>query len=379
MTVDAFVRLLRVLGVSEVEKWIDDILTFAYPIASTPSPSPPSSHLDAADSIILDAISSVTNPSPSYSYNINSLAPIFGLANLLGMPLHQEKVQEFGTSVIYVGLLWNIEKREVSLPAKKREKYSTKLANFIAAYVDGGQPVHYKQIASLIGTLQHCAYVATKGRAELVALRAFLRSFGSAKNRHEKTWHLSGMAKTEVRWWLKTISNPDLVRVLTPLPINDDFVFYVDASGLAIGIVWKDKDGRWKYDMWRGKPGVDGLWLNQAEGRIINWAELVGLELVLYAAAELKLKDTKVIVRCDNNTAIGALKKGAARSIPMNESVKRILEFSSEFNLVIEPIYVWTEQNLADGPSRDSPLDNQSRFAFSFSVPSELEPYLEHA
>lgn len=179
---------------------------------------------------------------------------------------------------------------------------------------------------------------------------------------------------TELKWWQTELSKLEWVRSLQPLPLDDSLKIHVDASSSwGIGLIFTARDGTIYWDGWRGREG----WLNESD-RTINWAEEIGLELALLAAVELGLSGRRVVIWGDNNIAIGALRNGATSNIPMNLSIRRTLIVQATNNIVAEPLYVATEENLADGASRGTPAASYRRHYFGFPLPEPLVPFVYH-
>lgn len=83
--------------VDAIFKWVDDTMIWQLPILSTTS----------------------THVPTSSSYSFPNLSTVFNLANNVGVPLHPDKVQQFGSNITYVGFDWDITKKRVSLSEKK--------------------------------------------------------------------------------------------------------------------------------------------------------------------------------------------------------------------------------------------------------------------
>jgi hypothetical protein len=106
---DAWTDALKRLGMDESLSWVDDNPNWQFPSKRT--------HSDAS--------------TLSFKYRWKDLSFIFDLAHRLGIPIHPEKIQHWSSSVIYIGFVWDMSARTVSLPEKKRLKYLAKLEEFL--------------------------------------------------------------------------------------------------------------------------------------------------------------------------------------------------------------------------------------------------------
>ena len=106
--VDAIVDILQVVKISPVPKWGDDLFPIHFSV----------------DSVL------ESNGSTSYKYSYDltffkdTLAP-------LCVPWHASKWNDFSSKPIYLSLVWDFENLTVALAEPKREKYLTKLNNFL--------------------------------------------------------------------------------------------------------------------------------------------------------------------------------------------------------------------------------------------------------
>ncbi|KAF5376126.1 hypothetical protein D9615_007677 [Tricholomella constricta] len=145
LVADAIVWIFLHKGVDALLKWVDDFIFFRYRRGS-----------------LLDG-------SPLYGYD-ESL--IWNIAEDLGWPWAREKFVPFATSFTYIGFLWSLADKTVSLPAVKRTKYLDKLSSW-----DLGALISLRDVESVIGTLNHVTLVVPHGRSHLPALYRFRASF----------------------------------------------------------------------------------------------------------------------------------------------------------------------------------------------------------
>jgi hypothetical protein len=78
------------------------------------------------------------------------------------------------------------------------------------------------------------------------------------------------------------------------------------------------------------------------------------------------------------NAYLGAFNKGRSRSIPRNDSIRRITTSLVPFNLTIKPTYVSSSDNRADPVSRGILGSPAKHLRVSFQLPEELAPFLSY-
>jgi hypothetical protein len=142
---DAIVDILRASGMPLNAKWVDDLAQLRSPIAG--------------------------NSEDSYVYPFD-VQDIFELTRPLGVPWKLGKCFAFSFLLVYLGFLWDLRHRSVSLPEAKRIKYLGKVSLFLSAASRG--KVFLQDALSLNGTLSHITFVFPLGRAYLANLCTFI-------------------------------------------------------------------------------------------------------------------------------------------------------------------------------------------------------------
>ena len=177
-------------AIPDVFKWVDDVVIFRSPVASS-----------------FDARSS---SSAQFSYSID-LQYFFDVTSPLGIPWHpvNKKGQDFPPSVKYVGFLWDISSHQVLLTDKKRTKLLAKLDSFLSS---PHLKATHQECASLHSSLQHVTFVYKDGHSVLPPLSAFISKF---KNDHTRL-HIPGSVINCARWWHAVLSTPGASRSLAP-------------------------------------------------------------------------------------------------------------------------------------------------------------------
>lgn len=106
-------RIWQHLNIQPAKKWVDDIAIFHFPTTH-------GQFLGISQGEV-------------YCYNYD-LTHIKKTIAPLGVPWHREKGQPFNDMVEYLGFLWNIPQRHITLTPLKRRKYVVKLSLFLSTY-----------------------------------------------------------------------------------------------------------------------------------------------------------------------------------------------------------------------------------------------------
>ncbi|PPR05117.1 hypothetical protein CVT24_010092 [Panaeolus cyanescens] len=353
MIANALVDIWTELGYKPVLKYEDDIQVFRTQSSST---------------------------SNQYDYGfqevVRSVEP-------LGVPWHPTKgTLTFTSKPVFLGLLWDIPERTVSLPEEKRVKFLFRATNFLSRFVSS--PCNLKDVERLHGSLCYIAFVFPEGRSRLPSLSNFAASFNNSEfsSRFPPRSVIS-----DVRWWISRLSTSGHSRPLVPPGPRVDFNIYVDAStdwGIGISI-----RGRWM--VFR----LTQDWKSRASNRDICWLECLAVEFVVYVLEAEGLENCSVMVRSDNMGTIGAVHKGRSRNPHINLCMRRIfstlyleavsvaLRFTTHLlspcllNFSNSSLFISNmSKDFSDSSSHvNSPsANNEPAFLTSANVPSEPQP-----
>ena len=277
----------------------------------------------------------------------------------LGIPWHKEKGDlTFNYVTTFIGFLWDIPRKLVSLPEEKRLKFYHRVRSFLDRF--DGHPCQLLDIERIHGSLCHVAFVYMLGRSHLPSLSNFASSF--PKDNEFATRYPPHSVMSDLRWWMTTLSVPGVARPLRHLGPVQDIGLYVDAStSWGIGIIIGDE-----WAAFRLAPS----W--KVGGRDICWLETIAIELLAYFLEEKGHHDACLLIHSDNQGTIGALDKGRSRNFHINLSVRRSYLVFSSTSLVPEVIYITSEANPADPISRGEPGLPGKQIFPKFMLPDEL-------
>jgi len=152
----------------------------------------------------------------------------------LGVPWHDEKGDEcFSFVMTFIGFLWDIPQKLVSLPEGKRNKFHQRVLQFLIDF--DGRPCHLHDVEKIHGSLCHIAFVYIDGRSHLPSFSNFASTF---HNNEFLTKYPPHSLITDLKWWLVKLSLHGISQSLHPLGPLSDLGLYVDAStSWGIGII----------------------------------------------------------------------------------------------------------------------------------------------
>ncbi|KAF5358597.1 hypothetical protein D9758_007735 [Tetrapyrgos nigripes] len=244
---------------------------------------------------------------------------------------------EFDFVTVFIGFLWDLVQRRVSLPEEKRLKYLTRIDTFLHDYKSSR--CQLKIMEKIHGYLCHCSFVYREGRTRLPSISNFASSF---KGDYYIYRYPSRILMKDLKWWRDVLADPSYYRQLVPRSSPVDHHLYVDAStDWGIGIVIGQKWVRYHLtDHWK------------VPGRDICWLETIAVELLVHWLAHLDFKDESIIIHSDNQGTIGAITKARSPNYWINMSIRRTFDVLNPLFLFPTLVYVESAKNPADELSR---------------------------
>ncbi len=339
MIANATVDIWRAEGVQPVLKYEDDLKSFRMPSATG------------------------TFRDGDYLYDYDREEMMRRIAPLQ-VPWHKEKGDKsFVFVTTFIGFLWDIPKKLVSLPEVKRLKFHERVRVFLVKFT--GHRCSLQDVDKIHGSLCHVSFVHVKGRSRLPSFSNFAASF--AGNELILRYPPRSMM-SDLEWWLSTLAKPSVVRELCPRGALIDLGISVDAStSWGIGIIIK---GQWA--VFR----LSHDW--KVGGRDICWLETLAIELLIYILVSMAHHDEHILIRSDNVGAMGAQTKGRCPNWHINLSVRRTYTILATSNIVPSYEYVESALNPADPISRGELGSPEDRLPVSIKLPEELSDVLVH-
>ena len=178
---DAIVDIWDTLYVGPTLKWVDDFNLFR-------SPSPQGQFLGICDGEVY-----------RYDYDLEHAK---ALISHLSVPWHKEKGQPFRDTVKYIGFLWHILHKTVSLSEVKHTKYVVQLSSFLSTYQS--RQVFKRDAEKITGTLNHIAFAFPYARSFLSPLYQWIAKFPD----NFKPRYMRPSVISDLKWWLQLLSIP---------------------------------------------------------------------------------------------------------------------------------------------------------------------------
>jgi hypothetical protein len=363
---DASADIFRAEGIGPISKWVDDFVFFRIPTTQIAQHNqlrlkhhevitrnggaqrdggrlwfrgadwPDGSFEEFDDSCqhpikALPASDQASNLDAVFAYTLEHVDTI---SERLGIPWERSKDQPFGSSFTYLGFLWDINNKLVSLTERKQEKYCQ-------AIKDWNQSARHtlEETEKLHGKLLHATHIIPKGRTYLFGLERLM-----ATQRDKPHVPLTPPKGTsfELDWWLHSLSSPSPLRPIpAPTQVTDVDAFSDASSGTGVAFLVGQK---WK--AWRLLPG----W--QSDGRDIAWAESIALELMAHRVVAEQGQAKSYRLHCDNRVVVEGWHKGRSRNRHVNLTFRRLHELADQTHCSFLTRYVPSALNPADGPSR---------------------------
>ena len=332
---DATIDILEAKRLGEWEKWVDDAVGIRKPIGK------------AGGKWV-------------YAFNIQD---IFKATKPLGVPWKASKCLDFGFDVKYLGFLWNLPEKRVSLPDEKRLKYLARIEAFLVK-VKSNVPVTQEACMLINGTLSHITFIYPQGRAYLPSLSAFI---STSHDQPSARLHAQHSIRSDMAWWVHTLRQPKLSRSLKSRVLRKLDVAANASTSWGIGVTIGNL-----FDAWKLAKG----W--KAGSRDVSWVEMIAVELAIRHVEHMGIADCDVRIHCANQGVISTFARGRSRNHQVNNSIRRadVIGMARNIHFILE--YVRSERNPADPVSRGVPGRHLSRLP-SIVLPKYLTSLLIHA
>ena len=340
MIANAMVDIWIAEGVKPILKYEDDLNIFRYPVPD----------------------GQFKEGQHAYAYDREE---ILRRIEPLKIPWHPEKGDPFfSSSTTFIGMLWDLENRRVSLPERKRKKFLRRVSDFIGNFERAR--CQLRDVERIHGSLCYISFIFRAGRSHLPSLSNFAASFKG--NEFIRRFPPRSLI-TDLNWWQKQLHAQGFYRQLIPRGDPLEMGIYVDAStSWGIGII---VEGKWL--AFQHKPS----W--KVPGRDIGWLETVAVELIAYILEARGIHDSAVTVHSDNQGTIGSMIKGRSPNTHINLSIQRTYSVLCPNFITFNFNYISSADNPADPLSRGESGRPKDRMNLSFMLPPELEPIFTYA
>ena len=178
--------------------------------------------------------------------------------------------------------------------------------------------------------------------------RFHLREIFNAEEQYKIKSFLSEAAVDNLLFWRNfSIKSPENLQELWPDPVST--ALYTDASGTT---GW----GSVLQPPHEATRSSAGWWASQEVLEMIALKELKACRHGLHQNVEA-LRGRTVKLYQDNMTVVGDLRKMSSKCPELMAEIKGLVPWLHEHKIHLEVIYIRSEENLADAPSRQRGLD----------------------
>ena len=257
---------------------------------------------------------------------------VLRLLRTLGFLINEEKCMlEPDTFFTYLGCTWNTADWKVGLKQKRVVNIVKAAETLLAKYA-----VKVREVARFLGRVQSTSGIVPLARLRSRAILHEFSTFVNSSEDYNSSYIMSEQARDQLISWKKLQENVNM-----PISYIKMKVCTIDTDASDIGFGW----------YWNGSIFSEQL-PEEWQGKHINLTELWTLSRFLETEGA-ELHDVNLIWRCDNNTALAAIKNEGSRSWGITVLATDILEKCQAANVVLQPVRVTSEQNiLADAASR---------------------------
>jgi hypothetical protein len=268
-----------------------------------------------------------------------------------GWQINPDKTEPLSRQPVHVGCVWDVDALLVWIKEEKRAKYLA----FVVELIRRGtvEPLKLREVNSLIGYLQYCAFVRRSLRHLLAPLYRFRCGYSE---RPYASRHLRHNEVTVLKKWRDILSAGPISSSFADVPPPVKGMVASDASNIGIGgyFAFEDEDllpnpAFFSIPLLEGWQSLNRIELGTEA--IISNAEAWGVEAAIEVVLKLGVRSRTVIIKFDNTTFVDGWKKGWSRSTRNNAAIARL--------------WILLDKTEYDLPSLSFPLVLEANFPFS--------------
>lgn len=294
------------------------------------------------------------------SSDIVSMLDIVRASEELGVKTNATKYAEFAYEQKFIGFLWNINSKTVTLPASKLKKRIAELDLFLSTE-------HFTRntVEKFNGKLSHLTLI-------LPQLKAYL----TENFKWVAMWRTPGLrrmpppVREDMLFWKTCLATLEPTRLLPDYEVRNVGWVGDASSSFGIGIIIGEC---WAQFSWLPD------WANPVDQpkRTIAWAETVAVRLGLLMLFE-KHKVAGFSFSCltDNTTTEGAARNRKSRDFWVNNEWKYVQSLLVEHDCDINLVRVISADNSADRLSRGLASSKSDQNMITINIPPDLSPLL---
>lgn len=254
----------------------------------------------------------------------------------LGIPLAKEKLEGPTTCLVFLGIVIDTVRGELSLPLEKLTRLRQSVQEWLRK-----KKCTKRELLSIAGQLQHAATVVRPGRTFL------RRLFDLSATVAKPDYHirLNAGVRSDLAWWHEFLEQWNGVSLLTSLGEDiPSVVLTSDASGSwGCGAFWNT---RW----------FQFAWADSGYSPDVNIATKELVPIVMAAAIWGKYWVGLVVsCRCDNEAVVAVLNSRTSRDYSLMHLLRCLTFFEAKFSFrTVASHIAGVENSLADALSRNN-------------------------
>lgn len=289
-----------------------------------------------------------------------SMIDLVKASEALGVKTNATKYSEFSSKQMYIGFLWDVSEKTVSLSAAKLLKRRQELDEFWIKL-----KWTKNEVEKINGKLNHLTLILPQLKPYLTANFRWLASWRKPISLKAPEDVLDDMT-----FWRNTLTTLEPTRLI-PDRVEWNVGWVGDASTeYGIGIIIGK---RWSQFKWL--PGWDTP--RDLPKRSIAWAETVAVRLGLLMVCQLHCVTGRALsVLSDNTTTNAAVKNQRSRDFWVNQEWKLIQSRLVELQCTLSLHYVKSKDNEADRLSRGEDPTKKKSNCLVVVIPQDLKDLL---
>ena len=250
----------------------------------------------------------------------HNLLLIKRVCEFLGVPLKLEKIEGPSSTLVFLGIMLDTTKQEISLPQQKLEE----LKCLIAVW-KGRSSCTKRELLQLIGKLAHATKVVVAGRT---FLRRMIDTAMTVKHLDHHIKLRSEFA-SDLAWWECFLPNCNLRSMMSVhgREWNPHIVFSTDVSGSwGCGAIWQT---RW----------IQCPWLDVWESKSIALKELLPI-VIACAVWGPSWAHQQVQVMCDNMSVVDIVRSKTSKDKDIMHLLRCLHFFAAVHDIALRAVHV---------------------------------------
>ena len=267
--------------------------------------------------------------SPTFNEMVSNLQLTRDLFQKCGLSINEEKSCITPSQFIeFLGFILNMIDFSISVTPQK----SQNLCQLIVPIVDfKNRKVKIRTIAKIVGKMVAMFPASDEAKMHYRTLKRFKSKQVNIHKSWNRKVRLNNDCIQELKWWLKYL-NHDIKKSLHKTKTTT--TLFTDSSGFGFGGIW-------------GTECIQGRFTEKQKKLSINTKELLAIYYVLSMLGS-RLHGEKILLMCDNMTAIFCIKNFSSRDVLRDVLMKKIYHLAKVHCFTIDIKYVQSKSNISN-------------------------------